>query len=364
MFEGRKARRLIDAVLQVRDSIPNHECEFNFVKPLVRLGAPAVGPLIQAFDTVTSDKQEWIVFKALVDMNDVAVTQLVAALSHGSEKIRAGAAHVMYFVHCEVPASPLIEAARRDRSTKVRCKAVSALASGRLPQEAFDTVVALLDDRDESVCESAISALGEIRYRFSSAPELVRYIDELLMGIIDRGSARLQRAAIWGLAGTDADVDRAKLIGHHNPDVRFKAIVTWGFPSDATFGDVLPRIRDANDDVRRTALNALAKLPASDLHVQAFIECLGWLDGETWLASIALEIMEKALAHAPASIGAPDLAAIVAHAPIVVSGSVERWEREAGWRPEDERYWTREENLTRRVLDLAAAEFERRRAKS
>src|SRR5262249_3571668 len=246
MFEGRKTRRLIDAVLQVGESTPIHECDRNFVGPLVRIGAPAVGPLIDAFDAATNSIQEGTIFRSLLGLGATAVPQLVAALNHRSEKIRFGVVHVLRFMESEAAILPLIEVARGDRSARIRIEAVHALGSGIVTQNAFDALVALVKDRNEDVAGTAISSLWLIMYLFASrSRELGRSIKGLPGGILDWGRTGLQAQAVKALAGfealtnTDTGVDRASLFNHRNPTVRLEVLRTWRFPSGVTRDDVI-----------------------------------------------------------------------------------------------------------------------------
>ena len=360
MFEGRKIRRTIKKILLVQRDITESNCDYYYVNPLVRVGARSVLPLLEARGLTKNSHQEWIIDRALQALANEAKPELVKALSSPDGRTRTAAAAILAKTGIdEAMIAPLSRMAQSDSAPMARAHAVDALSGARITQELFALMIGLLADRDEAVVLKAMSVLGHIHKQRPNAEGLAPYIAQHLLPTLDRLSEGAQWAVCLMLVDLRAWDALRSLVNHRSAYVRFRALEYCPADEATGYPDVIPLLRDPDHRVCKAAWDALSRWKIPDLHRQALPLCFERLKNND-APGLATQLLTTVLNDSPALLSDADVAAIAGMEPLIYVERTERWEPEAGWRPEDEKYWTTKHDVLEDVRELARAELKRR----
>ncbi|MDY3563452.1 HEAT repeat domain-containing protein [Gemmata sp. JC673] len=301
------------------------------LKALGRRAAPVVPRLIE----LLQDREESVreaaaeAVRAVGPLDDGATTQLATGLSSPDTTIRAQAAEALGAVDApaEHAAPPLIEALA-DGNDMVRAKAAEAL--GKLGAEAAEVavphLVKALRDRDSWVSALAAEALGEMGVGQGVVPGLIRALGHVnpqvranaaeALGKLG-SSAGMARAALEK-AATDEDgavraravrglgtlgsptIGTARLVREAfkdtDPVVRTgaaAAAAAWDRPPEDLLADLLPLLRDPNDQVKVQVCETLSKwVQATDPVVDGLCEALT-ADDSDWVQAAASQALAR-----------------------------------------------------------------------
>ena len=260
-------------------------------------------------------------------LDDDSTIRLAQGLSSPDTVVRANAAEALGTVDAsaEHAAPPLVEALA-DGNDHVRAKAVEAL--GKIGEAAAGVavpgLVRALRDRDSWVSALAAEALGEMGVGAGVIPGLVRALAHVnpqvransaeALGKLGSmaGSARaaLERAATDEDGGVRARAVRAlgalgpplpatvqlirNAIADPDPMVRAgaaAAVGTWDSPPEEVLADLLPLLRDANDQVKIQVCEVLSKgTAATEIVIEGLCAALADDDSAWVQASAALAL--------------------------------------------------------------------------
>jgi len=251
-------------------------------KVLVRIGAPAVKPLIAALrdeNKYVRSCARW----ALVEIGAPAVKPLIATLRDPHVGARKQAAQALGEIGDPCVVTPLI-AALRDPNMDVRWEATLAL--GKIGAPAVEPLIAVLQDDEVSVRYAAAMALGDIGDPRAVEPLItalrdeegnVRWQTELSLGKIGVPAIRPLIAALrgedWrvvqmvaGALGRIGDIAVEPLIvvlrsRSEDSQVRQGAAIALGKIGDPrAVKSLLATLQDKGDNVRYEAVRALGQI--------------------------------------------------------------------------------------------------------
>ena len=161
--ETLKARKDIKGLIKALRYRKDKGVRASAAEALVKIGAPAVEPLIAALKDKDSDVR-YAAAKALGEIKDPrAVEPLIAALKDESSSVRRAAAEALGKIGDPRAVEPLI-AVPKDYYSGVRYAVTKALVKIGAP--AVEPLIAALkdkDSKDSDVRQAAAEALGEIK---------------------------------------------------------------------------------------------------------------------------------------------------------------------------------------------------------
>lgn len=216
------------------------------METLVRIGKPAVEPLIAALnDDVPAIRTG--AAEVLGKIKDGRATEpLIQALEDETGRVREKAAEALGRIKDGRAVEPLIQALK-DETWGVREKAIEALA--KIGKSAVPPLVEALEDEDVRVRTEAARALQELSWRPKDPSHKASYLiarkdwDELV---------RLGRPAVGSLV---------KVLKDKEPGVREKAARTLGEMGDvAAVESLTESLEDTESIVREAAQKALDKI--------------------------------------------------------------------------------------------------------
>jgi HEAT repeat protein len=240
---------------------------------LVKIGAPAVEPLIAAL----KDEVEWVrkaAAWALVKIGAPAVEPLIAALKDGDKGVRRAAAEVLdelkwqpgcdeagaYYwttkrqwnecVKIGAPAVEPLSAALKDWDADVRRAAAWAL--GQIGDaRAVEPLSVALRDADKNVREAAVGALDKLKWQ---------------PGNDEAGAYYWITKRKWGKCveiGAPAVEPLIAAFKDWDADVRLAAAETLGQIGALAVRSLIAALKDGEWDVRKAAVEALVKIYSS-----------------------------------------------------------------------------------------------------
>ncbi len=243
---------------------------------LGKIGSPAaIAPLTDAL-LHDDPRVGRVAVRALGMMGEAAVTPLLRVLREGNDDARRGAVAALVLIGA--PAAGLLPGALADEDFRVRAGAADALDRlGWSPAPGEETVryliakerwsdlarmgppvvgplVAVLNDRDDSIRRRAVRVLGEVR-----DPRAVPALMALLHD--DYYSIRREAAAALAAAGAPAVAPVVSALDDPDGDVRKRAADVLACIGDARA--IAPLLRAANDEdwyVRKAAEDALQRI--------------------------------------------------------------------------------------------------------
>jgi HEAT repeat protein len=168
---------------------------------LVQMGAPVVGPLIEALaDGVRQVRSN--AARVLGDIGDVrAVGPLIAGLSDRNEGVRIAARDALVEIGASA-VQPLIEVLRGSREWEVYLCGLAAQALTLIGSPAVEPLIAALDDKDVLVRWTAAEALGKVGDK-RAVPSLVAALED--RDVREAASEALHLLG-WKPAGAEAVV--------------------------------------------------------------------------------------------------------------------------------------------------------------
>lgn len=299
------------------------------LKALGRRAAGATAELIELLqdpdETVRVAAGEAVT--AAGPLDDDSTIKLAEGLSNSDNIVRAQAAEALGTVDAPVEhaAPPLVEALADDNDV-VRAKAVEAL--GKIGEAAADvavpSLVRALGDRDSWVSALAAEALGEMGAGEGVVPGLVRALRHVnpqvransaeslgkLGNAANTARAALERAVADEDGGVRAQAVRAlgslglftsstvhlirTAIADADSLVRASAaaaIGAWDQPSDEMIAELLPLLRDPNDQVKVQVCEVLSKgVVTTEQVVESLCQVLAEDDSAWVQASAALAL--------------------------------------------------------------------------
>ena len=262
-------------------------------------------------------------------LDDGSTTQLAKGLSSPDTTVRAQAAEALGSIDAsaEHAAPPLIEALE-DGNDVVRAKAVEAL--GKIGEAAADVavpgLVRALRDRDSWVSALAAEALGEMGVSVGVVPSLIRALSHVnpqvransAEALGKLGSVAGQARTALEVAAADKDgVVRARAvcalgalgppppssvslirgaITDADPVVRAAAASAagaWEQPPDELLNDLLPLLRDPNDEVKIQVCEILSKWPGASLSVVEGLCSALAEDDSDWVQASASQALAR-----------------------------------------------------------------------
>jgi HEAT repeat protein len=177
---------------------------------LVRIGAPAVGPLIDAF-TDRNTELRGRAAEILIAIGRPAVESLIQTLQDPSDLVRWRAARTLGSIADPRAIPPLIEALGED-DILLRRDAANALQV--FGAEAVDPLILALQDAPPQIKKEAAEVLGRLEDRRAIKP---------LLAVLEHPSTEIQCAALWALGELgDSDLEETirPLLSSTDPQVQ------------------------------------------------------------------------------------------------------------------------------------------------
>jgi HEAT repeat protein len=228
---------------------------------LVKIGAPAVEPLIVAFKD--QDVRKYAA-SALVHIGIPAVEPLMAALRDGAQGVLVRTSAAEALGQIGAPAvEPLIAALKDgDQGVLVRTSAADALVNVGAP--AVEPLIAALKDGDQGARKYAARALGQIGDS--------RVVGPLIAALKD-GDQSIRRYATEALVDVGAPAVEPLIAAFKDQDVRKYVARALGYIGDARAVEpLIAALKDGDQGIRRSATGALVKIgaPAVEPLIAAF----------------------------------------------------------------------------------------------
>ena len=322
----------IETIGDIEDSGFEVKVREGLAKALIEIGEPAIEQLIYVLKDGKSDVREGAAFAlgccdpSKIDVKKI-VEPLIRALKDEDRDVRKTATNGLGFIRDSRAIEPLIQALG-DKSSRVRLAAAAAL--GRIKDErAVEPLIQVLNDEDSGVRQFAIMSLEEIGDQKAIEPlshvslndedEDLRHwasgslvsiavasrTIEPLIQLLKTGDkdARFEAAiGLGNLGGKGAVEPLIQALGDKSSKVRWRAALSLGELGDRRAVEPLTRaLKDKNGDVQKYAAEALGMI------------------GETKLSMIALEKQLRSEEHNVRISAAQNLAKIGIEAvPILV----------------------------------------------
>jgi HEAT repeat protein len=223
------------------------------VEELVRIGEPAVGPLIAAL----RPEVQLISARACLALARIGTSQAVdavfKALDEGSSGVRSEAAGALRYIGSDRAVERLLDLVGKDGDYRVRMSAAGALGmmgSGK----SIDVLAAALNDSNQYVRSEAAASLGKLRSEKS--------VDPLLRASRD-DSSLVRQAARDALVkiGSPAAPAIARTLRDPDPQVRWTAALMLGkIASEQAVPALIEALSDAHWMVGNEAAVALARI--------------------------------------------------------------------------------------------------------
>jgi HEAT repeat protein len=240
---------LITALLDVAGEAVVHNAAHS---ALVKIGAPAVEPLIGTMRRKSDDPDNFVsVGMAVWVLGDIAdkraVEPLIAALGDQNENglVRAVSASALGKIADARVVEPLVTALK-DRDAEIRCDAAASL--GEIADaRAVGSLITALKDQDARVRPVAAEALGKVGD--------VRAIDPLA-GLLGTTDSELTDVALRALAKIGAPAVNTMISALQSPDprVRVRAADVLGDIRDLrVVRPLISAMKDESGDVRQNA---------------------------------------------------------------------------------------------------------------
>ena len=191
-----------------------------------------------------------------------------------------------------------------DRDWTVRQAAVRALGDSRSESKQVIAVLsAALKDPDSRVRRAAAEALGQIGEKaYRSVPDLVEAYDDIDPGVV---AAAARASGRMGRRASKAVDDLTELLDHEDARVRVaasQALGQLGSRSRASAGDLNAALRDHDPNVRAAAAVSLGQIgPKADVSISDLVRALDDAD----------DAVSRAASDALVDIGKPAVPALV-----------------------------------------------------
>jgi len=180
----------------------------NAIETLVKIGAPAVEPLIAALKD-ENWRTRWAAAKTLGQIGAPAVEAIIAALRDSNRTVREAADSALRQI-CDIRAAKPLIAALKDGDLTARRAAAKTL--GLLGDTlAIDPLIVALKDADRIVRKAAAKALGQLSDTRSAEPLIAAFQDKdaSVCGAVVRALHRIgwepkgdaEKAAHWIIKG-------------------------------------------------------------------------------------------------------------------------------------------------------------------
>jgi HEAT repeat protein len=190
------------------------------VEELVRIGEPAVGPLIAAL----RPEVQLISARACLALARIGTSQAVdavfKALDEGSSGVRSEAAGALRYLRSDRAVERLLELVGKDGDYRVRMSAAGALGMMG-PEKSIDVLAAALNDSNQYVRGEAAASLGKIGSGKSVEPLLRASRD-------DSGAVRQAARDALVKIGSPASPAIARTLRDPDPQVRWTAALMLG----------------------------------------------------------------------------------------------------------------------------------------
>lgn len=229
---------------------------------LGKIGAPAVGPLLEAIQDPNlrwqaSNHLQNMVMDHLLTMSTAAAESVLAGISHSNRHVRATAAYLVGCIKDPRAVGPLLTALR-DNDWRVNFPAQQSLAWIGAP--AVPALTEALSDRSAHMRRAAVYTLGNIRMVDTNGVCAL----EPLLAALKSTDVEVRRGAVLFLGDPSRPCEMNALLGvvkDRDATVRAAAVRARGAMKDASaIKPLLINLRDPAPQVRCAAAQAVLSL--------------------------------------------------------------------------------------------------------
>jgi len=225
------------------------------IDSLIKIGKPAVKPLIQALKD--EEKSDIIYIKALEKIGDTrAIDPLIQALEHKEVKVRKEAALALGTIGDAKAIAPLIQALEDEGVYEWRSVQDEAqVALQTMAETAIKPLIHALKDENSKIRQNVATALGSIEDKRAVEPLIYVLEDE-------EGEVRKRAAEALGWIGDKRAVEPLiYVLEDEEGEVRKRAAWALGWIRDKRAVEpLIQALKDGDEDVKRETAEALGRM--------------------------------------------------------------------------------------------------------